>query len=263
MVRLKKGLASKYWEELILAMIGEQFDVGNEICGAVVSTRGNEDIISVWNKTNDNQEAINKIRDQMRRILRLPVFIQLEYKKHQDSLQDKSSYRNPTMVYKPPEKRDRVDAPGLTRSATHPNNPSGTGRTDERRTFRSTSDQSNDKSKSNDYDRGGGAERGWSGGDSRKNSAGDNREGGRTGEWNKSNQSSYPTKSWGQQNNDRGSGDQQRGERTGWSSRPSTTTNDKTGGTDVKKIDIEDKWSRGLRKAPNPDEATDAGNNNQ
>jgi Eukaryotic initiation factor 4E len=44
-VRLRKGLASKYWEELILAIIGEQFDVGQEICGAVVSVRGNEDII--------------------------------------------------------------------------------------------------------------------------------------------------------------------------------------------------------------------------
>ena len=35
MIRLKKGLASSYWEEIILAIIGEQFDVGNEICGAV------------------------------------------------------------------------------------------------------------------------------------------------------------------------------------------------------------------------------------
>jgi hypothetical protein len=35
MVKLKKGLASSYWEEIVLAMIGEQFDVGNEICGAV------------------------------------------------------------------------------------------------------------------------------------------------------------------------------------------------------------------------------------
>jgi hypothetical protein len=262
-------------------MIGEQFDVGNEICGAVVSTRGNEDIISVWNKTNDNQEAINKIRDQMRRILRLPVFIQLEYKKHQDSLQDKSSYRNPTMVYKPPEKRDRGgDAPGLTRSVT---NPSVHGRTDERRTFRSTSDQSNDKSKSNDYDRG---ERGgWNGGDSSsrgKNTTGDNREGGRTGEWNKSNQSSssssssssYPTKAWGQQNNDRGGTDQQPRERT-WSSRPNanTNTNEKPtagnsgggggvgGGVEVKKIDTDDKWSRGMRKAPVEEAAADGSSN--
>jgi translation initiation factor 4E len=36
MVRLKKGLASRYWEEVVLAIIGEQFDVGQEICGAVV-----------------------------------------------------------------------------------------------------------------------------------------------------------------------------------------------------------------------------------
>jgi len=33
MVRLKtKGLTSRYWEELVLAIIGEQFDVGHEIC---------------------------------------------------------------------------------------------------------------------------------------------------------------------------------------------------------------------------------------
>ena len=38
-MRLKKGLASRAWENLVLAIIGEQFDVGNEICGAVVSVR--------------------------------------------------------------------------------------------------------------------------------------------------------------------------------------------------------------------------------
>ena len=35
-VRLKKGLASRCWEDLILAILGEQFMVGEEICGAVV-----------------------------------------------------------------------------------------------------------------------------------------------------------------------------------------------------------------------------------
>ena len=38
-VRLKKGLASRCWENLILAMLGEQFMVGEEICGAVISVR--------------------------------------------------------------------------------------------------------------------------------------------------------------------------------------------------------------------------------
>jgi translation initiation factor 4E len=62
MVRVKKGLTSMYWEDLVIAIIGEQFDVGHEICGAVVSVRNDNDIISVWNKTADNLEATNKIR---------------------------------------------------------------------------------------------------------------------------------------------------------------------------------------------------------
>lgn len=101
MVRLKKGLASRYWEDLILAIIGEQFDVGQEICGAVVSVRNNEDIISIWNRNADNEDSSFRIRDQIRRILRLPPFISVEYKKHQDSLVDKSSFRNPSIVYRP------------------------------------------------------------------------------------------------------------------------------------------------------------------
>jgi len=38
-LRIRKGLASRCWENLILAMLGEQFMVGDEICGAVVSLR--------------------------------------------------------------------------------------------------------------------------------------------------------------------------------------------------------------------------------
>jgi translation initiation factor 4E len=108
MVRLKKGLASRYWEELILAIIGEQFGVGKEICGAVVSVRNSEDIISIWNRNSDNKDATNKIRDQMRRILKLPPFISVEYKKHVDAKADGSSFRNPSMVWKAsPRNSDR------------------------------------------------------------------------------------------------------------------------------------------------------------
>lgn len=62
MIRVKKGLSSHYWEDLLLAIIGEQFDVGHELCGAVLSIRSGEDIISVWNKNSENIEATNKIR---------------------------------------------------------------------------------------------------------------------------------------------------------------------------------------------------------
>lgn len=112
MVRLKKGIASHYWETLLLAIIGEQFDVGSEICGAVVSVRNSEDIISVWNKTADNKEATNKIRDQMRKALKLPPFIAIEYKKHVDAKADGSSFRNPSMVWKAnPRNQDAREQP--------------------------------------------------------------------------------------------------------------------------------------------------------
>lgn len=45
----------------VLAAIGEQFDVGDEICGLVISIRYQEDIISVWTKNAHNQEAKQKI----------------------------------------------------------------------------------------------------------------------------------------------------------------------------------------------------------
>lgn len=38
-VRIRKGLAGRLWENLILAILGEQFMVGEEICGAVISIR--------------------------------------------------------------------------------------------------------------------------------------------------------------------------------------------------------------------------------
>eukprot|EP01083_Nonionella_stella_P255440 876765_1 len=91
-VRLRKGLASRYWEEVILALIGCQFTgiPSNEVCGAVVSIRYSEDIVSVWNKTND-REITERLRDGIKRVLQLPTFVHMEYKPHETSLQDKSS----------------------------------------------------------------------------------------------------------------------------------------------------------------------------
>lgn len=60
-VRLKKGVADRYWEDLLLAIIGDQFlEAGEEVCGAVLSVRSGEDVLSVWTK-NDGGRNI-KIR---------------------------------------------------------------------------------------------------------------------------------------------------------------------------------------------------------
>ncbi|XP_046873518.1 eukaryotic translation initiation factor 4E family member 2 related sequence 1 isoform X1 [Hypomesus transpacificus] len=85
-IRLRKGLASRFWENIILAMLGEQFMVGEEVCGAVVSIRFQEDILSIWNKTASDQVTTSRIRDTLRRVLNLPPNTIMEYKTHNDSL---------------------------------------------------------------------------------------------------------------------------------------------------------------------------------
>ncbi|XP_068686185.1 eukaryotic translation initiation factor 4E type 2-like isoform X1 [Montipora foliosa] len=93
-VRLRKGLASRCWENLILAMLGEQFMVGSEVCGAVISVRFQEDIISIWNRNAADQATTTRIRDTLKRVLNLPQNTIMEYKAHQSSLKDNSSFRN-------------------------------------------------------------------------------------------------------------------------------------------------------------------------
>jgi len=97
-VRLRKGLASKYWENLMLALVGEQFDVGDEICGAVMSIRFQEDILSIWNRTSDNQEMKLIIHEKMREILSDIPNLTIEYKCHDTSIKDNTSFRHTEQV---------------------------------------------------------------------------------------------------------------------------------------------------------------------
>ncbi|XP_069483510.1 eukaryotic translation initiation factor 4E type 2-like isoform X1 [Ambystoma mexicanum] len=85
-IRLPKGLASRFWENIILAMLGEQFMVREEICGVVVSIWFQEDILSIWNKTANDQITTARIRDTLWRVLNLPPNTIMEYKTHNDSL---------------------------------------------------------------------------------------------------------------------------------------------------------------------------------
>jgi translation initiation factor 4E len=52
-VRLKKGVADRYWEDLVYAIVGDQFaEASDEVCGAVLSVRNGEDILSIWTSVN-------------------------------------------------------------------------------------------------------------------------------------------------------------------------------------------------------------------
>lgn len=88
-MRLRKGVAVRYWEDLVLAIVGDQFwNIGDELCGAVLSIRNSEDLISVWNKSADNGRVNLKIRDFIKQVLNLPSDTILEYRGHKDSRVD-------------------------------------------------------------------------------------------------------------------------------------------------------------------------------
>lgn len=116
---MPKGLASRYWEEIILALIGHQF-LGipdGEICGAVLSVRFSEDILGVWNRTATDRDMVDRIRDAIKKVLQLPSKANLEYKPHQNSLQDRSSFRN-TQPWKPKSLEARTSQGGEARTNT-------------------------------------------------------------------------------------------------------------------------------------------------
>ncbi|KAI5780806.1 translation initiation factor eIF 4e-like domain-containing protein [Geopyxis carbonaria] len=85
-IRLKKGVANRFWEDLLLAIIGDAFgDAGDDLCGAVLSVRGNEDVLSVW--TRSEGATCLKIKEGIKRTLKLPRETRIDWKSHASSLE--------------------------------------------------------------------------------------------------------------------------------------------------------------------------------
>jgi len=130
-IRLKKGIADRFWEDLVMAIIGDQFDecrstirtpgmsvstdeAGKvddenengaewpEICGCTISVRQHEDIVSVWNRVDGDLRVREQIRDILRKVLNLSPTTVMEYKSNNDSMQDRSSFRRTNIDRVPP-----------------------------------------------------------------------------------------------------------------------------------------------------------------
>lgn len=62
-------LLDRCWAWLAMALVGEDLDEGDEICGAVVSLRSKVDRIQLWTRSKEDVEKINGIGKKMVKLL--------------------------------------------------------------------------------------------------------------------------------------------------------------------------------------------------
>jgi translation initiation factor 4E len=87
-----RGKSDTAWLNTLLAMIGEQFDNGDEICGAVVSVRAKNDRIALWTKNASNEAAQLSIATQWKEFI---VYNEnIGYIFHEDSIQNDKGAMN-------------------------------------------------------------------------------------------------------------------------------------------------------------------------
>ena len=109
-IRLKKGVSDRYWEDLLLAIVGDQFaEAGEEVCGAVLSVRSGEDVLSVWTRIDGGRNikirfvnlllrpvmdlltGIPSFSDTIKRLLAFPTDTNIVWKSHDDSIAQRSA----------------------------------------------------------------------------------------------------------------------------------------------------------------------------
>jgi translation initiation factor 4E len=62
-------LLDRCWTWLAMALVGEDLDEGDEICGAVVSLRSKVDRIQLWTRSKEDVEKINGIGRKLVKLL--------------------------------------------------------------------------------------------------------------------------------------------------------------------------------------------------
>ena len=102
-----KKLIDDMWLYTILAMIGENFDCGSELCGAVISLRKAGDRVAVWTRSANDERSCLEIGRQFKVAIKECLQTEvpegsLEYHVHDDALQsikDKTGASKKTAKY--------------------------------------------------------------------------------------------------------------------------------------------------------------------
>ena len=68
-IKSQKNTTSKYWEDMILAMMGEQFETADFVYGMVMKLKPQFDKISVWLKDSSATDAIALTKKKVAEIL--------------------------------------------------------------------------------------------------------------------------------------------------------------------------------------------------
>ncbi|KAH6834631.1 Eukaryotic initiation factor 4E protein [Perilla frutescens var. hirtella] len=87
----KNANLDSMWLETLMALIGEQFDETDEICGVVASVRQKQDKLSLWTKTAANEAAQMGIGRKWKDII--DVNDKISYNFHDDSRRDSRAAR--------------------------------------------------------------------------------------------------------------------------------------------------------------------------
>ena len=85
-IKLQKGYANKLWEDLVLALIGEQFEYSEAITGIIVSTKPKGDTLSIWHKNAQDYTEANSLRDDFVRLLQLPPSVYIDYEDFHETM---------------------------------------------------------------------------------------------------------------------------------------------------------------------------------
>ncbi|GAM25801.1 hypothetical protein SAMD00019534_089760 [Acytostelium subglobosum LB1] len=85
-IKVRRNFTSKWWEDLLLAFVGEQIEGGDSINGIVISFRSADNsLIGIWNKDCNDDESKEKIAASLRNLFRIE---KVDYKPHHYRMRD-------------------------------------------------------------------------------------------------------------------------------------------------------------------------------
>ncbi|KAM1195797.1 hypothetical protein FF1_022465 [Malus domestica] len=85
----RKANLDTMWLETLMAMIGEQFDEADEICGVVASVRQRQDKLALWTRNAANEAAQMSIGRKWKEVI--DVTDKITYSFHDDSKRERSA----------------------------------------------------------------------------------------------------------------------------------------------------------------------------